>query len=217
VKVLNHNNIGSWSHLAQGVLFAVDQGAQVINLSLGASIPSETMAAAVQYALDHNVVVVAAAGNQASDAPFYPAAMEGVIAVGATTPTGELWTRSNYGSFVDFVAPGSLIYSTYFDLNNIYHGYTFMSGTSMATPFVSGIAGLMLSANRDLTTAEVMAGMAEGAQDLGAAGWDASFGNGRVNALAALMSPAAGVAEKLGSLDSPRQLATIYLPVLSNN
>ena len=217
VKVLNQSNIGSWSQLAQGILFAVDNGARVINLSLGATIPSETLAVAIQYALDSGVVVVAAAGNNGSDAPFYPAALDGVIAVGATTDQDVRWSRSNYGSYIDLVAPGALVYSTYNDLDNMFHGYTYMSGTSMASPFVSGVAGLLLSANSELTVQQVTDAMIAGAEDLGAAGWDADFGNGRVSAMGALKSPFAGLTEKLGSLDVPSQSVTMFLPVLSNH
>lgn len=217
VKVLNENNLGSWSQVAQGILYAVDNGARVINLSLGATISSATMTAAVEYALDNDVLVVAAAGNNSSDAPFYPAALDGVIAVGATTFSGERWERSNYGSTIDLVAPGAMIYSTYNDLNNLYHGYTYMSGTSMAAPFVSGVAGLLLSANDTLTAQQVTAVMIDGAEDLGAAGWDADYGYGRVNATASLRLPAVGWADKMGSVASPVRPVAVYLPVLSNN
>src|SRR5690606_41041254 len=137
VKVLNSVNLGSWSSLAQGIIYATDQGADIINLSVGAPTPSQTVAAAVQYALDHDVLLVAAAGKYANDVPFYPAALDGVIGVSATTASGERWTRSNFGSFIDLSAPGDLIYSTYHELDNVYGGYTYMSGTSMAAPFVS--------------------------------------------------------------------------------
>jgi thermitase len=217
VKVLNQNNLGSWSQLSQGILFAVDHGARVINLSLGASVSSDTLALAIQYAEDHGVIVVAAAGNSSSDAPFYPAALPGVIGVGATTSTDELWSRSNYGNDIDLVAPGSLVFSTYNDLNNMYHGYTFMSGTSMATPFVSGVAGLLLSANHDLTAQQVTDVMVGTANDLGSAGWDSKFGNGLVNAKAALMSPTVGLVGNLGGVASPAQRSKLYMPALGNN
>jgi thermitase len=217
VKVLNENNLGSWSQLAQGILFAVDNGARVINLSLGAATPSETLASAVQYALDMGVIVVAAAGNNGADAPFYPASLDGVIAVGATNNAGERWSRSNFGSYVDLVAPGALIYSTYNDMNNLYHGYTYMSGTSMATPFVSGVAGLLLSVNGGLSVQQVTDAMITSAEDLGAAGWDAEFSNGRVSALGALMSPIVGLVEDKGDVAAPGQTARIFLPMLGNN
>lgn len=217
VKVLNQNNLGSWSQLSQGILFAVDHGARVINLSLGASVPSDTLALAIQYAEDHGVVVVAAAGNGSTDAPFYPAALQGVIGVGATTSTEELWSRSNYGNDIDLVAPGSLIFSSFNDLNNIYHGYTFMSGTSMATPFVSGVVGLLLSANPDLTAQQVTDTMVATAKDLGVKGWDSKFGNGLVDAEAALMSPAVGLVAKFGGAATPAQTSKLFMPALGNN
>ena len=195
----------------------MDNGAHVINLSLGATISSATLAAAVEYAVAHDVLVVAAAGNNSSDAPFYPAALDGVIAVGATTSGDERWARSNYGNYIDLVAPGALIYSTSNDLNNFYHGYTYMSGTSMAAPFVSGVAGLLLSANDLLTAQEVTAALIDGAEDLGATGWDADYGYGRVNATGSLRLPAVGWADKMGNVASPGLPITVYLPVLSNN
>lgn len=217
VKVLNENNMGTWSQLAKGILYAVDNGAQVLNLSLGAEVSSETLAAAVQYALDHDVVVVAAAGNMGSDVPFYPAALDGVIAVGAITNTTERWARSNFGPNIDLVAPGSLIYSTYYDLNNLYGGYTYMSGTSMAAPFVSGVAGLLLSANRELSAQQVYESLLAGAVDLGAAGWDVDYGYGMVSAMAALQLPTVGLAEEIDNPGTPLPPgASLYLPVLSN-
>jgi subtilisin family serine protease len=217
VKVLNENNIGSWSHVAQGILFAVDNGAQVLNLSLGAAVPSETMASAIHYAVAHDVVVVAAAGNNGSNDPYYPASLDGVIAVGGTTNTGERWSKSNFGAYIDLVAPGMLIYSTYFDLNNLYHGYTYMSGTSMAAPFVSGVAGLLLSAKPSMSADEVGAAMVASATDYGATGWDVEFGNGQVDALNALMTPTVGLVEQLDSVDTPELVqVTMFLPILSN-
>jgi thermitase len=203
VKVLNENNIGSWSSLAQGILFAVDRGARVINLSLGANAPSETLASAVAYAVEKGVVVVAAAGNYGSSAPYYPAALEGVIAVGATDQASARWSKSNFGSYVDLTAPGHMIYSTYYDLNNLYHGYTYMSGTSMAAPFVSGVAGLLLSLEPGLSAQQVTEAMNLGAVDLGPAGWDAEYGAGRVNALGALLSPALELATEIGDVSPP--------------
>jgi thermitase len=217
VKVLNQNNMGTWSQLAQGILFATDNGAQVINLSLGATVPSETLAAAVEYAQAHGVIVVAAAGNNGTDAPFYPAALDGVIAVGATNAAGERWTRSNYGTFVDIVAPGALIYSTYNDLNNLYHGYTYMSGTSMAAPFVSGVVGLLLSADRALTSQQVTDALIDGADDLGVVGVDTEFANGRVNAMGSLMAHPGELAGKFGVVANPEQSVKMFLPVLSNH
>jgi subtilisin family serine protease len=212
VKVLNAANLGSWSSLAQGIIYATDQGADIINLSVGAPTPSQTLAAAVQYALEHDVLLVAAAGNYANDTPFYPAALDGVIGVSATTSTGERWERSNFGPSVDLSAPGELIYSTYHELNNVYGGYTYMSGTSMAAPFVSGLAGLVLSVSPQMSSAAVTEALLGGVDDLGPAGWDADYGYGRINAARTLRT------EVLANDVVPNAAVhRIFLPALARN
>jgi thermitase len=217
VKVLNEYNLGSWSQLTQGILFAVDNGAHVINLSLGSTVPSETLQVAIDYAVERGVLVVAAAGNNGSDAPFYPAALDGVLAVGATSIGDTRWLKSDYGNYIDMVAPGELIYSTYHDLDNIFQGYTYMSGTSMAAPFVSGVAGLLFSIAPDLTAHDVTEAMILGADDLGPSGWDEQYGYGRINASGALKSPVKSLVKALGESAEPEPQAKIYLPVLSGN
>ena len=98
--------------IAQGITWAADNGADVINLSLGGASSSTTMQNAVDYAWQHGVVVVAAAGNAATSVPHYPGAYANVIAVGSTTSSDTLSSFSNYGSWVDVTAPGSSIFST---------------------------------------------------------------------------------------------------------
>ena len=205
VKVLNANNLGSWAQLAAGIIFAVDNGAQVLNLSLGASISSETLASAVDYAVQSGTIVVAAAGNYGSDQPFYPAALDGVIGVGATNIKGQRWAKSDFGKNIDLVAPGEIIYSTYHDMDNLYRGYTYMSGTSMAAPFVSGVAALLLSAAPTLSAADVQEAMIWGVEDLGTPGWDIDFGYGRINAMRALMAPVEGLVEAVGEIVEPNE------------
>lgn len=212
VKVLNAQSLGTWSQLAQGILYATDHGADIINLSLGATIPSQTLDAAVRYAQARDVIVVAAAGNHGSSAPFYPAALDGVVAVAATDARDAHWARSATGDHLDFAAPGDLIYSTYHDLNNVFGGYTYMSGTSMATPFVSALAGLVLSMAPDLTSDDVIAALRHGAEDLGAPGWDPQFGYGRINARATLHAPIAGLAEAVQQVFRPTMTEFVYLP-----
>jgi thermitase len=134
--------------VAEGVLHAVQQGAKVINLSLGASSDSPTMREAVDQAVVAGVLVVAAAGNYGSTTPFYPAAYEAALAVGATTPDDARASFSNHGSWVELAAPGVDILSTTFD-----GGYGLKSGTSMACPLVAGAAALLKSA-RPTWTAE---------------------------------------------------------------
>lgn len=217
IKVLDKYNVGTWSLLAQGILFAADHGARIINISVGAAIPSQTVQSAISYAIETGAVIVAAAGNNDSDQPFYPAAYDGVIAVGATTRNDKRWEKSDYGSYIDLVAPGDVIYSTYNNLHNIYHGYTYMSGTSMAAPFVSGVAGLLLSVAPKLSADDVTQALILGVDDLGRPGKDKQFGYGRVNALKSLRAPVDGLVEAVGEISQPRQESYIFLPMLGRH
>jgi subtilisin family serine protease len=216
IKVLNDENLSSWSRVVEGIHFAIDHGAQIINISVGSIIPSETLAVAVERAVENGVIVIASAGNYSSDVLYYPAALDGVIAVGATTRKGELWSRSDYGSYVDLVAPGEAIYSTYHDLDNLYQGYTYMSGTSMAAPFVSGVAGLLLSVAPKLKAGDIAEALILGAVDLGEPGKDAVFANGRVNAMRSLKAPVEGLVEAVGEITGPSQDVRLFMPSLSN-
>lgn len=186
VKILSNTGSGLWSQVAAGVIFATDNGANVINLSLGGYSASSTLQAAVEYAQDHGVIVVAAAGNDHRNDPFYPAAFQDVIGVSATNSSDQVWSLSNYGDYVDVAAPGVIIYNTYHDLSNYYGGYAFYSGTSMAAPHVTGLVGLILSQAPARTLADVMQILTSSGDDLGAAGYDIYYGNGRIDAFAAL-------------------------------
>ncbi|MCX6044455.1 MAG: S8 family serine peptidase [Chloroflexi bacterium] len=190
VKVLNDHNAGTWSGVAEGIVYAVDHHANIIVLSLGSKTKSSIIEDAVNYALGHNVLIVAAAGNANSKDNFYPAAYAGVIGVGATGRNNERWPLSNLGDYVDVMAPGDNIYSTYNDLNNEYGGYTFLTGTSMATPHVAGLAGLLLSQEPTRTVADLTRLIETTALDLGDAGRDDKFGYGLINPLAALEAEA---------------------------
>lgn len=171
--------------IAQGILYAVEKKAKVINMSLGGSMPSLLLEEAVQKAVDAGIVVVAAAGNTGSDMKSYPAALEGVISVGAVDKTGKLADFSSYGATVDLVAPGADVYSTIYDYEKK-SGYAELSGTSMATPVVAGIASLLLSKNPKLTPAQVEYILKKTAKDVGAKGFDTRYGFGLVNPVAAL-------------------------------
>ncbi|MEB3327951.1 MAG: S8 family serine peptidase [Candidatus Sericytochromatia bacterium] len=136
--------------VADGVMHAVQQGAQVINLSLGSPSDSPTLRAAVDQAALAGVLVVAAAGNSNVTSPFYPAAYEAVLAVGATTSTDARASFSNHGLWVELAAPGVDILSTTFD-----GGYGLKSGTSMACPLVAGAAALLKSVRPTWTTEQL--------------------------------------------------------------
>ena len=181
VKVLNENNQGTWADVAEGIIYAVDQGARVINLSLGSTADSSTVHDAVLYAWSHNVVIVAAAGNDGTTTPYYPAAYAEVIGVSATTPDDVRAGFSSYGTHISVAAPGATIYST-----TPGNSYSFKSGTSMAAPHVSGLAALLLAQDGSRTNAEVRQIIEQSADDLGAPGWDEEYGYGRVNAYKAV-------------------------------
>jgi len=186
VKVLNQNNAGTWSSVAKGILFATDNGARIINLSLGAAVSSQTLEDAVSYAQAHDVLIVAAAGNMGVDRDFFPAALNGVVAVSATDARDRHWSLSNYGSYIDVAAPGYAIFSTYHDLNNYYDGYSYMSGTSMAAPFVAGLAGLLLSQETNRKPADILKLITSTADKMSGSVDDLYFGHGRINVARAL-------------------------------
>lgn len=145
VKVLDDRGSGFYSWVANGIVWAVDNGAKVINMSLGGSSPSSVLEEAINYAWSKGVVIVAAAGNNGSNSPSYPAYYPNVIAVAATDNNDLKASWSNYGDWVDVAAPGVSIYSTLPNHNNKLRkkDYGFLSGTSMASPHVAGLAGLI--------------------------------------------------------------------------
>lgn len=163
VKVLDATGEGADSWVASGITWAVDHGADVINMSLGGTSTSQTLAEAVSYALGKGVVVVAAAGNDGEDAtlgttPNYPAAYSGVISVGAVDASNSRYPWSNHGSWVQVDAPG-LTNTT--GLSSSYVGF---EGTSAASPFVAGLAGLARSRNFPATGSSVTSAIESTAQ-----------------------------------------------------
>ena len=186
VKVLSATGGGFYSTVARGITYAVDNGARVINLSLRGTVDSSILQDAVNYAWSKGVLVVAAAGNDGSNAPVYPAVYPHVLAVAATDWNDNYWSLSNYGDFVDVSAPGVGIYST--DWSGGAGPYASRSGTSMAAPHVAGVAALALAVNSDLTNAELEALLMDSVDDLGDAGWDPYYGTGRVNAYKAVLA-----------------------------
>lgn len=155
VKVLDENGSGSYANIANGIRYAVDNGANVINLSLGGNSGNNTLKSAIEYASSKGVIVVMAAGNNGGATPSYPAryADKSGIAVGAVDQNNQLTDFSNRSGSQEIkyvTAPGKEVYSTIPD--NKYASY---SGTSMAAPHVAGVVALMLSANPNLTESQV--------------------------------------------------------------
>jgi uncharacterized repeat protein (TIGR02543 family) len=183
VKVMDAYGSASHSTIAQGIVYAVQNGARIINLSMGGDWNSSTLQDAINYAWSNNVVVVAAAGNTGGTAPQYPAACDNVVAVGATEPDDSRAWFSTYGSFLTLAAPGDTIWTTSRDLSNPYAGW---SGTSFSSPIVAGVAALVASVNPSLSNTQLVSLLEQTADDLGSPGYDTSFGYGRVNAYGAV-------------------------------
>jgi serine protease len=188
-KVLDSDGSGTAEWVANGITHAVDAGADVISLSLGAYYDYTIIKDACSYAWNNGVLIVAAAGNDNTDEPHYPSAYETVISVAATNRDDKKASYSNYGSTIELSAPGgdrgnyrkTYILSTYTG-----NSYAYMYGTSMACPHVSGLAALVWSYETTLTNEELRLHLRNTADDLGDAGWDPYYGYGRINAYRAL-------------------------------
>jgi thermitase len=180
VKILNSAGRGNVDDFAEGVKWAADHGAQVINLSLGSPNSSSVMLDAVNYAYSKGSIIVAAAGNDGGTPLLYPAQYPHVVAVGAVDNVNNHAWFSNYGPELDLVAPGVNIYST------IIGGYAYQSGTSMAVPYVSGLAAI-LCGYRGCSPDAIASEMEVTALDLGATGFDGFYGFGLIQMDAALV------------------------------
>ncbi|MGE5707816.1 MAG: S8 family peptidase [Bacteroidota bacterium] len=196
VKVMTAQGSGSTSGIADGITWAVDHGADVISLSLGGPGGGAAMKDAVDYALSKNVTVIAAMGNNGTNQMSYPAAYPGVIAVGASDKNDKIASFSQYGNWISVAAPGVDILATtpnhdnYLNKtypNKITKNYSLMSGTSMATPYTSGLAGLVLSQFPNLTPAQVKERLEKTADKVqGLTAFNDHYGHGRINAVRAL-------------------------------
>ncbi|WP_422660343.1 S8 family peptidase [Paenibacillus sp. EC2-1] len=181
VKALDGSGSGTTYAVAEGIIWATDHGAKVINMSLGNYADSQFLHDAIKYAYDRDVLLVAASGNDNTERPGYPAAYPEVLAVGATNQDMTRADYSNYGDYIDVTAPGTNIASTYPG-----NQYAALSGTSMASPHVAAMAGLIRSLNPELNNREVMDLMISQAVDLGEKGKDKYFGSGQVDVFRSL-------------------------------
>ena len=213
VRVLDSDGSGWSSSIADGIRWAADHGADVVNLSLGGTSPSAAYRAAIDYAVNvRGVVVVAAAGNEyeSGNPVEYPAADPDAIAVGASTSTGGRASFSNTGAYVDLAAPGMSILSPC-PVGRVVcssaTGYSRMSGTSMAAPFVAAAAALLRAARPKASVGQIRDWLSQTATDAGAPGRDDEFGAGILDPLRALGvangSAGAGDGPVLGPASSP--------------
>ena len=193
LKVMDATEDGNSLRVAKAIRYAVDNGARVINLSLGSDSASRNIKSAIDYAISKNVVVVAASGNEGNDAnkPNYPASFAGVISVAATGPRDTVAAFSNHNRSVAVSAPGVNVIGARSAENQICRPYRndyycVASGTSFAAPYVSGTVALMLSANSKLSVTQVTQILESTSQDLGPSGRDDYYGYGRIDAAKAV-------------------------------
>ena len=172
---------------AAAIVYAADNGAQVINMSWGDSVNAFIIEDAVAYAYAHGCVMVAAAGNEGAVGSWYPAGLKTVISVAGIDAERQLYTDSNFGATIDIAAPGDEILSA--DLNG---GFQNLSGTSMAAAHVSGVAALVLSGNPDYTNVEIQETLITTAEPLFISGL---VGAGLLDAFAALTASAELIAQ----------------------
>jgi len=194
---LTGSGLDSW--IIDSIMWATDQGADIINMSLGGSLPSKAMEDAVNYAYERGVTVVASSGNDGENDVAFPAAYENCIAVGAVRFDKTVTSYSNRGSALDLVAPGGDMDA---DQNNdgepdcilqetfwwfgINWGYWWFAGTSMASPHVAGVAALIKAVHPEFGPDEIRMVLEETAEDLGEPGWDQTYGYGLIDASAAV-------------------------------
>lgn len=204
-KALNENNSGSYAAMAGAIYYAVDNGAKVINMSIGGSGNSITLSDAIDYCYDNGVVLVACMMNFNNSVTYYPAGYNKTIAVGATNPDDTrsnpfFWSTtsgSNFGSHIDLVAPGNYMYGLS-DTSDTYYG-SYWGGTSQASPLVAGVVSLLLSQNPALTFEEIRTILRESSEDQvgdpseDINGFDTYYGYGRLNAKNALSHQALSI------------------------
>jgi serine protease len=190
VKIMNSSGTGSTSNLQSGIVWAANQGASVINMSVGGFPYSKAVEDAVNYAFGKGAVLVGAAGNNNRREDFYPASYANVISVSATQREDEFSHWSSYGPKVEVSAPGSSVATTNCTAsscpNRGWGSYTYISGTSFATPNVAGVVALIKARYPTWTPSQIVSRLYSTVDDLGYAGRDERYGRGRVNAFRAL-------------------------------
>ena len=184
--IIKANNAGEEtyanSNIVEGIYYAVDNGADIINLSLGSESNDPSISEAIDYAYENEVFVVAASGNDGTDVPIYPAALPNVISVGSIGENSTISDFSSFGESIDLVAPGELIYTTHLD-----NGYAQVSGTSFAAPHVAAVLALLLS-NGVYSFPEIYEIIYQSVIDLGAIGKDIYYGYGLIDAYKTVIS-----------------------------
>lgn len=179
---------GEEDDVASAILYAIHNGARVINMSWGDVFVSRLLDDVIRYASTQGIVMVASAGNSATDQIHYPSGFAGTISVGASDENDNLASFSNYGSTIDLVAPGVNIYTATLDGQ-----FSTWNGTSFSAPFVSASAGLLLSQDAALSSEAIRGILTRAAIDLGNKGWDNFYGAGRLEVARALSQPLSAI------------------------
>ena len=207
--VLDATDYASYANIAQAITYAADHGVRIINVSIGGSSSSSTLQNAVTYAWNKGALVFVSAMNNNTNIPYYPAACTNAIAVASTNSADAKASFSNYGSWITLTAPGEYIYTT-----NNGGGYGAWNGTSFSSPMTAGLAALILSVNPMLSNVQVLDILKNNADDLGAVGFDTSFGHGRINAYKSLVAaqtaiPQTDTTSPAVSISSPSSGSTV--------
>lgn len=193
IKAIGSKGVGYDDAIAEGIIWAADHGAKIINLSLGTedgSVSSEILSQAVSYADNKGCLLIAASGNydpetEENPGVTYPASDPRVLAITAANKTGEVTSYSATGPEVDLAAPGDYIPTDSWS-GGEGSGYTYSSGTSLAAPFVSGEAALIWSQHPEWSRDQVVKALEQGTEDLGSPGQDHQYGYGLVDVKLAL-------------------------------
>ena len=224
VKIMSDDGFGEDTEIADGVVWSSDNDADIISMSLGGGAYVSYFDNAIDYAVNNGTIVFAASGNDDANYISYPSAYENCISIGALSPCnerktynscdGENFWGSNYGTGLDFVAPGVLIHTTSYT-----GGYTSnFNGTSSACPHAAGIAGLILSVDPGLSPDGIKTIMEISSVDIGINGYDLETGHGRLNAFNALATIVGGpevnlntnlISETLSSNEMTNQQVTV--------
>jgi thermitase len=193
IRVLDGSCSGSTAGVAEALVWAVEHGARLINMSLGTSAPSTLLENGTYYAYTHGAAIFAAAGNSGSSPVVYPAAYPWVMAVGATDQSDQRASYSNTGAALDLMSPGSNIFSTtpygdfyYHDVFQVTQQYGTLNGTSMASAFAAGSAALLASLPRFDTPDKIYQALTSTARDLDIPGRDNNTGYGLIQVYKAL-------------------------------
>lgn len=178
IKVLDAEGTGNLDDVAKGIIYAVDQSSDIINLSLGGIDDNIYISQAIEYALDHNVLVIAASGNDNVNCDLYqPAGLDGVYTIGASSLLNTKANFSNFGSSLEIMAPGVRVLSTVPG-----GGYEAWDGTSMAAPIVSGIAAILKADYPEVDVLTLKEALNTAANDLSIEGKDMLTGYGLIDA-----------------------------------